>query len=129
MIRQLQIFLCVTLLLILSFSVSSAQIQGLIIDKTKTKIGRDFYELFYLTLEPLMGIDGKFDITVDEIVDPQFGSRVTVSINDNVVYQNFVSSRYDDIEEKVKEATQIVNYFFQNWKEYEKYLEEENKIR
>lgn len=123
------ILIVCSLFLTLNFSISSAQIEGFIIDKTKTKIGRDFYELFYLDLEPIMGINGKFNITVDEFVDPQFGSRVTVSINDTMIYQNFVSSRFDDIEEKVKEASEIAKYFFTNWKEYEKYLEEEGKIR
>lgn len=111
------------------FTISSAQIEGLIIDKTKTKIGRDFYELFYVALEPIMTTDIKFDLTVEEFVDPQFGSRIFVSINENLVYHNFVSSRFDDIEEKVKEASEVVKYFIFNWKEYEKYLEEEGKIR
>lgn len=121
----------VVILLLLTFSsaIASAQVEGLIIDKTRTKIGRDFYELFYLKLEPIIGTDSKFNITVEEFVDPQFGSRIGVAINDEIVYQNFVSSRLDDIEEKVNEATEVVNYFFMNWKEYKKYLEEEGKIR
>lgn len=119
----------IILFLICNFTWSYAQVEGLIIDKTKTKIGRDFYELFYIALEPTIGIDTKFDVIVDEFVDPQFGSRVSISINENVIYQNFVSSRLDDIEEKVKEAVEVVNYFIFNWKEYEKYLEEERKIR
>ncbi len=119
----------IILLLTCCFTISSAQIEGLIIDKTKTKIGRDFYELFYIALEPIMTTDITFDLTVEEFVDPQFGSRIFVSINENLIYQNFVSSRLDDIEEKVKEASEVVKYFIFNWKEYEKYLEEEGKIR
>lgn len=110
-------------------SYSSAQIEGLVIDRTKTKIGRDFYEFLYISLETKLETDGRVNITVDEFVDPQFGSRISVSINDNTVYQNFISSRIDDIEEKVMEATETIRYFLNNWKEYEKYLEEEGKIR
>lgn len=117
------------LLLTCYFTISSAQIEGLIIDKTKTKIGRDFYELFYIAVEPLMTPDKKLDLTVEEFVDPQFGSRIFIFINENLIYQNFVSSRFDDIEEKVKEASELVKYYLFNWKEYEKYLEEEGKIR
>lgn len=123
------IFVTLLLLLIGTLTISEAQVKGLIIDKTKTKIGRDFYEIFYITLEPVMATDAKFDLVVEEFMDPQFGSRISIYINDNIIYQNFVSSRFDDIEEKVKEASEVVKYFIYNWKEYEKYLEEEGKIR
>lgn len=129
MIKLPYIILCFVSFLSFNLAISSAQIEGLIIDKTKTKIGRDFYESFYLAVQPIIDENGRFNIIVDEFVDPQFGSRISVSINDNLVYQNFVSSRLDDIEEKVNEATDVVRYFMSNWKEYEKYLEEEGKIR
>ncbi|MDI1472782.1 MAG: CsgE family curli-type amyloid fiber assembly protein [Thermodesulfovibrio sp.] len=117
------------LLLIFSLNTAESQIEGFVIDKTKTKIGRDFYELFYINLSTIVSVENRLNITIEEFFDPQFGSRVSVLIDENIIYQNFVSSRFDDIEEKVKEATEIIQYFFMNWKEYEKYLEEEGKIR
>ncbi|ODA44573.1 hypothetical protein THER_0721 [Thermodesulfovibrio sp. N1] len=117
------------MLLIFSLNTAESQIEGFVIDKTKTKIGRDFYELFYINLSTIVSVENRLNITIEEFFDPQFGSRVSVLIDENIIYQNFVSSRFDDIEEKVKEATEIIQYFFMNWKEYEKYLEEEGKIR
>ncbi|WP_297211193.1 MULTISPECIES: CsgE family curli-type amyloid fiber assembly protein [Thermodesulfovibrio] len=127
--RNIFCFIVIFTFICLLSSYSSAQIEGLVIDRTKTKIGRDFYEFLYISLETKLETDGRVNITVDEFVDPQFGSRISVSINDNTVYQNFISSRIDDIEEKVMEATETIRYFLNNWKEYEKYLEEEGKIR
>lgn len=123
------VLLCLFSLIYLDISISLAQVEGLIIDKTKTKIGRDFYETLYLSLEAKLEEKARFNITVDEFVDPQFGSRISVSIDDSVIYQNFVTSRMEDIEEKVKEATETITFFLINWKEYERYLEEEGKIR
>ncbi len=118
----------ITMIVILLYSICSAQIEGLVIDKTKTKIGRDFYESFYFKLQQLPGMES-FNIVVEEFFDPQFGNRISVSINDLVLYQNFVTSRYDDIEEKATEASETINQFFLNLKEYQKILEEEGKIR
>ncbi len=115
------------IIVLLVHSSVSGQIEGLIIDKTRTKVGHDFYEIFYLKIQKMPGME-YFNIIVDEFVDPQFGSRISVSINEIVLYQNFVSSRFDDIEEKANEASETINYFFINWKEYQKLLEEE-KIR
>lgn len=127
--NRLAYFIFLVLFLFFNFATSFAQIEGLIIDKTKTKIGRDFFEMFYISIESIMTTEVKLDLTIEEFFDPQFGSRIFVFINENLIYQNFVSSRYDDIEEKAKEASNVAKYFIHHWKEYEKYLEEEGKIR
>lgn len=129
MVKNSFILLCIFFMLYFNVSISLAQVEGLIIDKSRTKIGRDFYEILYLSLEAKLEEKAIFNITVDEFVDPQFGSRISVSINENIIYQNFVSSRMEDIEEKVNEATETIIFFLINWKEYERYLEEEGKIR
>ncbi|GAB6184411.1 CsgE family curli-type amyloid fiber assembly protein [Thermodesulfovibrio hydrogeniphilus] len=124
----MKLLIHITIILISLYSICSAQIEGLVIDKTKSKIGRDFYESFYFKLERVPEMES-FNIVVEEFFDPQFGNRVSISINGIVLYQNFVTSRYDDIEEKATEASETINQFFLNLKEYQKILEEEGKIR
>lgn len=128
MTKIIKLFLITTVFMIFSLPCVFAQVEGLVMDKTRTKMGHDFFEIFYLNLERVPGIEN-FNIVVEEFVDPQYGSRVSVSINETVVYQNFVSSRYDDIEEKAKEADEVVNYFLLNWRMYQQFLDEEGKIR
>ena len=74
------------------------EIDGLIIDETKTKIGRDFYDLFYSLWEAPQGVKG-YTIYVDERAHPQFGSWVSVTVDETVVYENVLRPRYDMIEE------------------------------
>jgi len=103
------------------------EITGLIFDYTKSKIGRSFYDEFIKSWSPPPGMD-IFNITIDEWVDPKFGSMIIVRIDSIVLYQNFVLPREEDIELKVKEALEVVTEFLLNWEKYKKQLEMESKI-
>uniref|UniRef100_A0A7C4JR73 Curli production assembly/transport component CsgE n=1 Tax=Thermodesulfobacterium geofontis TaxID=1295609 RepID=A0A7C4JR73_9BACT len=103
------------------------EITGLIFDYTKSKIGRTFYDEFVKNWSPPPGMD-IFNITIEEWVDPKFGSVMIVRIDSLILYQNFVLPREEDIELKVKEALEVVTEFLLNWKKYEKQLEMESKI-
>ncbi|AIH03990.1 MULTISPECIES: CsgE family curli-type amyloid fiber assembly protein [Thermodesulfobacterium] len=121
-------FIIVFLSLLLSnVSAQKEEITGLIFDHTKSKIGRTFYDEFVKNWSPPSGLD-IFNITIEEWVDPKFGSVITIKIDDTILYQNLVQPREEDIELKVKEALEVVTRFLLNLEKYKKQLEMESKI-
>ncbi len=84
-------------------SPSVVEIDGLIIDQTKTKAGRDFYELFYNNWIPPRGAT---DFTINIAEDPGRGRStiIRILVNDQIVFKRFLQARYDVIEELSKNA-------------------------
>ncbi len=101
--------------------------SGLILDKTKTKIGRDFYEVFVNLWEYPPGTEN-LNISIDEHTDPRFGTQIFVYVEDTLVYYTILKPRLEDIDAKAEEAVQMVFNYFMNYLQYQKYLEEEHKF-
>lgn len=97
---------------------------GLILDKTKTKIGRDFYEAFVNLWEFPLGTEN-LNIVIEEQTDPRFGIQIFIYIENNLIYYSILKPRLEDIDAKADEAVQIVFNYFMNYLKYQKYLEEE----
>lgn len=74
------------------------EIDGLIIDETKTKIGRDFYDVFFTSWQRPQEIKG-YTIYIYEMAHPRFGSWIWIDVDETTVYQNVLRPRYDVIEE------------------------------
>ena len=63
------------------------ELDGLLVDMTKTKGGKDFYDLFYNSWEPPQAAKN-FTITISEKPNRLNTTFIVVSINENVVYEN-----------------------------------------
>jgi curli production assembly/transport component CsgE len=103
------------------------EIEGLIVDETQTKIGRDFYELFYNSWSPADYLP-KLSIVISERPLPRQGTQVAVAINDNVIFRRFLQPRYDIIEENAQIAIQIVNRYLENYEVVQKQLQGDDLI-
>jgi curli production assembly/transport component CsgE len=77
------------------------EIDGLIIDETKTKIGRDFYDIFYTNWQRPPNISG-FTVFIREMATPRSGSWVWVIVDESIIYQTIIRPRYDIIEEAAR---------------------------
>jgi hypothetical protein len=74
------------------------EIDGLVVDETQTKLGRDFYDVFFSRWEaPPNAVN--FTVTIREQILPNRGTRIVVEINDDVAFQAYLQPRYDAIEE------------------------------
>lgn len=106
---------------------ASLEIGGLVVDETMTKVGRDFYDVYYsawLTDERLQFIDlSSFMVTVSEKPMPNIGTQVSVSINDYLIYQSFVKPRYEEVEQAADYALQMTLSFISNYNQMEKDLD------
>ena len=88
------------------------EIDGLILDDTRTKIGRDFYELFYSKWYPPSG-SSDFLITIKELPSRGIGARVSIEVNNNVVLNRFLQPRGDIVEEQANISIRAVQRYLE----------------
>lgn len=95
---------------------SDYEITGLIVDYTQTKMGRDFYDFFYQKWTATEDIPA-LSVIISEIPVPTSatGTRITVSVEDNVVFENFLQSRLEIIEANVDAAIERTKVFIDNY--------------
>jgi len=77
-------------------------ISGMMNDETVTKFGHEFFEAFVKAWKPLAGVT--YNLRIGERYDPLRGSLIHVMINNNSVYEGFLTPRQEAIEEL---ATQL----------------------
>ena len=97
------------------------EIAGIIIDATQTKIGKDFYDLFYQQWSQLEELP-KQSITISEKALPQLGSQISVEVENYLVFQQYIQPRYDIIEQMAEYALQQAFLYLQNYDEMQKQL-------
>ena len=101
------------------------EIDGFLVDDTKTKAGRDFYDLFYAGWEAPKSAKN-YSITVTEKPFRLTSTLIVVSINDDIVYQDVVQPRQDLIENQVEDAVSVTQDYLTNYDEIMKQLNGED---
>ena len=85
---------------------------SLILDNSRTKVGKDFYDLFYKNWTSQSTVSDtcrsrpvsrpipadEVIITIEELPSPGSGNLIQISIDDQPVWQQFVQARYDLLE-------------------------------
>lgn len=83
------------------------EIEGLIIDETRSKTGRDFYDQFYSKWTAPAGARD-FTIVISELPARGRGARISVKVNGNLVVQRMLQPRLDIIELLAEQSVQVV---------------------
>ena len=78
-------------------------IDGLVINETRTKIGNDFFDVFYSRWTPPEDARN-FTITIKEQPMPSLGTRVVVDLNGEPTFQARLQPRYEYIERAALQA-------------------------
>jgi hypothetical protein len=73
-------------------------ITGLVVDETRTTIGRDFYDTFYEAWTTPEG-SVNYTVVVEEQPVPGRGTRVLVRLNDEIAFDTRLQPGYDRIRE------------------------------
>jgi len=95
-------------------SFDAIEIDGLIIDETRSKLGRDFYDFFYGEWSPPKNAKD-FVITIKELPARGRGAQVSVEVNGNTLVRRFLQPRNDLIESTAKQIAQaIADYLAKN---------------
>ncbi len=93
--------------------VQRLEIDGLVVDETQSKLGRDFYELFYSGWQAPPDAFN-FTVVVREQPMPNLGTRIMVLINDELAFQAQLQPRYDVIENMAQQAVAYTYRRLQN---------------
>lgn len=94
-------------------SSADLEIDGLIVDKTITKVGRDFYEVFQRQWEaPPMAKN--FTIQIEELPSRGNISVVSLSVNEDKLFEQPLQPRYDVIEEVATYMVGVVYEYLVN---------------
>lgn len=102
------------------------EIDGLLVDDTKTKIGRDFYEIFYSNWEAPKEARN-YTITIREKPFRLTTTLVEVLINDNIVYQSMLQPRQDILEGLSEQAVAHTYNYLLNYEEIMRQLNGEDQ--
>lgn len=97
------------------------EIDGLVVDETQTKLGQDFYAGFYSYWQPPEGAIN-YTITVQEQPMPNIGTRVIVSVNDEVAFQTQLQPREDVVDGAARQAVFFTHRFVQGLSSREQYV-------
>ena len=101
------------------------EIDGLLVDDTKTRIGKDFYDLFYGNWEAPK--DAKnYTITISEKPFRLTSTLIMVSINETPVYQAILQPRQDIVEGLSEEAILNTQNYLANYEEIMRQLNGED---
>jgi len=101
------------------------EIDGLILDETRTKMGRDFYELFYNKWIPPAG-SNDFLITIKELPSRGIGARVSIVVNNDVVLSRFLQPRGDIVEQQANISISYVRRYLEQNENLKKSIDSED---
>ncbi len=97
------------------------EIKGIVIDETKTKPGRDFYESFY-SKYTLNKINGEKVVTIIEKFSLARSTIMEVKIDDNLIAQFITRPDYEYIEQMSTQSIRLVYKYFQDLKKQRSYI-------
>lgn len=105
------------------------EIDGLIMDETLTRSGRNFYELFYGAWSPPAGAKN-FTITIKETPGRGIGigTRVAVLINSEEVLTLPVQPRYEVIEQMAQYAVSRAWSYLKNYEQMQSDLQGDDQL-
>ena len=110
-----------------SVPVDVLEIDGLIIDETRSKIARDFYDLFYKKWIAPQGAKN-FSIYIREEPSRGRGAQISLTLNDQKIFKNFVPPRYDALENVVNFAIRVTRAKLKDRSNIESQLKEEDQM-
>ena len=98
------------------------ELDGMIFDETKTKSGKDFYDLFYNQWEAPPNARN-FLIFITEIPYRLTTTQIEIRINEIIVFVSFLQPRAELIEQLAEEAVAQTQMYLANYKELMRQLE------
>lgn len=86
------------------------ELDGMVIDDTRSKIGRDFYDVFYQRWTPPEDAYN-YTVRITEKPVPSLGSMITVHVNDIQTFRYRLPPRYDLIEQAAVFAVAVTRRY------------------
>ncbi|MGK7397102.1 MAG: CsgE family curli-type amyloid fiber assembly protein [Candidatus Cyclobacteriaceae bacterium M3_2C_046] len=89
---------------------NNLEIDGLVVDETLTKVGRDFYEIFYNRWQAPPQAKN-YTIFIREKPVPGFGTLISIKVVDDEIFSQRVPPRFEIVEEYAQYATYLTQNF------------------
>lgn len=89
------------------------EIDGMIHDETRSKVGRDFYDVFYTNWQSPPDAYN-FSISISEQPSPSLGTIIYVEVNDSETFRMRIQPRYDFIQQAGQYAVRQTYSYLQN---------------
>ena len=102
------------------------EIGEMIFDETITKVGRDFYEIFFNNWSNPTEIKD-FSITVKEMPMPGVGTQITVTIDDFELVKQFIRPNQEMIEMLAEYTVGMATQYLLNYQEIQAQLQSEDQ--
>ena len=100
----LPIFLCFSSA---SFGADELEIDGLLLDRSISRFGHQFYYEFSNYWRDLPSTAG-FNIEIKETVIPKAGTQLSLIMNNQLVYATYLGRRLEPLDERVEQAVYTV---------------------
>ncbi len=92
------------------------EIDGLLIDESKTRTGKEFYDRFYQQWTAPLNIHN-YSIIIKEKPYRLSTTMIEITINETIVFQSLLQPREDIIEALVKQSLGRTQMYLQNYDE------------
>jgi curli production assembly/transport component CsgE len=102
------------------------EIGEMIFDETITKVGRDFYELFFNSWSNPTQIKD-FSISIQEKPMPGVGTQITVTIDDQEILKQFVRPNQEMIEMLAEYTVGLAGQYLLNYQEIQLQLQSDDQ--
>ncbi|TFH23454.1 MAG: hypothetical protein E4H10_12095 [Bacteroidia bacterium] len=102
------------------------EIGEMIFDETITKVGRDFYELFFNSWSNPTQIKD-FSISIQEKPMPGMGTQITVLIDDQEILKQFVRPNQEMIEMLAEYTVGLAGQYLLNYQEIQLQLQSDDQ--
>ncbi|WP_172449419.1 CsgE family curli-type amyloid fiber assembly protein [Bowmanella denitrificans] len=84
-------------------SMAEVELGGLLLDNTFSRFGREFYQRLSRLWQDVPQTQN-FNVVVKEQVVPRAGTKLTIQLNNQVIYMTYMGRRQSPMEDKVEEA-------------------------
>jgi curli production assembly/transport component CsgE len=88
--------------------------NGIVVDETQSKWGKDFYEYFY-NIWPFPEKAEDYTIVVVEKPLPGLGTVLSIKFNDEEIFQQFAQPKLESIQEIAEYAAEYTLSYLQNY--------------
>ncbi|MDH6252756.1 hypothetical protein M2347_002483 [Chryseobacterium sp. H1D6B] len=86
------------------------ELKGLAIDQTKSRIGKDFYDLFYIQYSQISD-KSSTAVTISEIPVRGTSGQINIEIDDKIVYSFMTNSSDDYLKEQADNSLKYIKEF------------------
>lgn len=110
MIRQIFTVLALVFFCFTGLNAGEAEIGNIIIQKTMSPVGHEFYREFSGVWTSPPGSES-FNICVQEKADARWGSLITILVDDRIVYRNMLGLRTRGLRDVAEKAANQVSIY------------------